>query len=280
MKRRAVWIVLSCLMFVASAALIIYYLWGNGYWFPTKKAPPPSTYAEFTYPEIDASEISAYLETITATTTSTEPQDPNTTVEPDPNLPDVPCPVDFTELQAVNPDIIGWLYMTEPAISLPILRHINDDTFYLYHDAVGQYQRDGSLFVEHLYNGPDFEDPLTVIYGHRMSSGTMFGTMQATMSQDGFFDQDRYFVIFTPKDTKIFKIFAAIPSDNQHILYYNDFNTEDGYEAYFDDLFMRSGVEVHLIPEARPTYGDHVVVLSSCLWGDRTNRYLVFAKEI
>lgn len=281
MKNRIIWIVISCLMFLGSAALILYYLWGNGYWFPTKKAPPPSTYAEFTYPVIDESQMNAYLETLTTTTASpADPADPNATEEPDPGYPDIPCPVDFTELQAANPDIIGWLYMSEPSISLPILRHITDDTFYLYHDAVGQYAKDGSLFVEHLYNGPDFTDPVTVIYGHRMSSGTMFGTMQATMAEDGYFDQDRYIVIFTPNGTKIFKIFAALPSDSTHLLYYNDFNTEDGYESFFADIFSQSGVDVHLIPDARPANGDHVLVLSSCLWGDRYRRYLVFAKEV
>ena len=37
MKNRIVWIVLSVIMFMASVALILYYLWGNGYLWKAKK---------------------------------------------------------------------------------------------------------------------------------------------------------------------------------------------------------------------------------------------------
>ena len=108
----------------------------------------------------------------------------------------------------------------------------------------------------------------------------MFGTLQATLSEDGYFDESRYIVIFTQKETKIYQIFATLPSDSQHILYYNDFNAEGVFDTYIDALYQSTGMEVRLIPEARPSEGDRVVVLSSCLWGDRTKRYLVFAKEV
>ena len=277
MKRRIVWIVLSVVMFLASICLILYYLWGNGYLWKAKKAPPPQTYEEFTYPSIDASEM--------AKLTSFTTQDPNTPT--DPNAPtepvkpiDIECPVNFDELHNTNAEIIGWIYMSKPEISLPILRSHTDDTWYLYHDVVGNYKKGGSLFVEHDYNTHDFSDPVTVIYGHRMNSGAMFGTLQATLSEKDYFDENRYIVIFTPSVTKIYQIFATLPSDSDHILYYNDFNAEGVFDEYFDALFTETGVDVHLIPEAKPSQGDHVLVLSSCLWGDRHKRYLVFAKQV
>ena len=265
-------------MFAASICLIIYYLWGNGYLWKATSAPPPPTYAEFTYPSIDESEM-AELTRIT-TTLETEPQDPDTPTEPAKPLPNFVSPVNFDELNGVNPEIIGWIYMSSPSISLPVMRSYTDDTWYLYRDATGHYKREGSLFVEHEYNTFDFSDPVTVIYGHRMSSGSQFGTLQATLSEDGYFDEDRFIVIFTPNETKIYQIFATLPSDSEHILYYNDFNVDRVFDAYFDDLFSQTGVDVHLVPEAKPSSGDHVLVLSSCLWGDRSRRYLVFAKEV
>ena len=207
------------------------------------------------------------------------PSDPDATPEPVKPI-DIECPVDFDELQLANPEIIGWIYMSSPEISLPILRSHTDDTWYLYRDAVGQYKRGGSLFVEHEYNSHDFSDPVTVIYGHRMNSGAMFGTLQATLSEDDYFNCDRFIVIFTPGVTKIYQIFATLPSDSDHILYYNDFNAEGVFDEYFDALFRETGVDVQLIPEAKPKQGDHVIVLSSCLWGDRSKRYLVFAKQV
>ena len=281
-KKRIAWIVLSCVMFLSSIALILYYLWGNGYLWKAKTAPPPQTYPEFTYPTIDESDYNALIAGVTQSveTKETNPGDPSEPSETTKPLVDVPCPVDFDALSLVNPEIIGWIYMNKPEISLPILRSHTDDSWYLYHDAVGNYKREGSLFVEHEFNGPDFSDPVTIIYGHRMSSGSMFGTLQATLSEDGYFDENRYIVIFTQKETKIYQIFATLPSDSQHILYYNDFNAEGVFDAYIDALYQSTGMEVRLIPEARPSEGDRVVVLSSCLWGDRTKRYLVFAKEV
>ena len=278
MNKRVVWIVISCLMFVASVGLILYYLWGNGYLIPAKHAPASETYAEFTYPSIDES----YIESLTneAMARNTDPSASDPAAPTDPNGNEYSCPIDFGALRRANPDIIGWLYMSDPEISLPILRSVVDDTWYLYHDAVGNYKREGSLFVEHEYNLADFSDPVTVIYGHRMSSGSMFGTLQATLSESGFFDEDRFIVVFTQKETKVYQIFATLPSDNAHLLYYNDFHTEEVYDAYFSELFTKTGLGVNLISEAKPTYGDRVLVLSSCLWGDRTKRYLVFAKEI
>jgi len=268
MKKRLVWIALACVLFLGSGALIFYYLWGNGYLKPAKTAPPPATYAEFTYPSIDASVI----DSIVVTDPSAEPSVSE--------AEGYECPVDFAELQAINPDIIGWIYMTSPEISLPILRSPTDDTQYLYHDAVGEYKKEGSLFVEHTYNSDDFSDLCTVIYGHRMSDGTMFGTMQAVVSEEGYFDEDRFIVIFTPDETKIYQIFATIPSDSKHILYYNDFNNAEEYASFVDGIFSMTGLDVRLVEKAKPTYGDRILVLSSCLWGDRYKRFLVIAKEV
>lgn len=270
MRKRLVWIALACVLFLGSGALVFYYLWGNGYLKPTKTAAPTPTYAEFTYPSIDES----IMQSIVVTDPSADPS----VIDTNEDL--YVCPVNFEELQAVNPDIIGWIYMSRPEISLPILRSPNDDTQYLYHDAVGEYKKEGSLFVEHTYNSDDFSDLCTVIYGHRMSDGTMFGTMQATVSEDGYFDEDRFIVIFTPKETKIYQIFATIPSDNKHILYYNDFNNADVYADFVDSVFSKTGLDVRLVEKAKPSYGDRILVLSSCLWGDRSSRFLVLAKEI
>lgn len=277
MKKRIVWIVLSVIMFLASILLILYYLWGNGYLWKAKSAPPAQTYEEFTYPSIDESQMASLTDFTTADPSA--PVDPDATPEPVKPI-NIECPVDFDELQLANPEIIGWIYMSSPEISLPILRSHTDDTWYLYRDAVGQYKRGGSLFVEHEFNTYDFSDPVTVIYGHRMNSGAMFGTLQATVSEDDYFKDDRFIVIFTPSVTKIYQIFATLPSDSDHILYYNDFNAEGVFDEYFNALFRESGVDVQLIPEAKPEQGDHVIVLSSCLWGDRSKRFLVFAKQV
>ena len=262
MRKRYLWVTLAAVMFIGSVSIIFYYLWANGWFGPVKESSPTTTYAEFTYPSLTDPEIVPY-----------DPEQPQSTEETE-------SPVNFEELQAVNPDIIGWIYMVNPAISLPVLRSPTDDSLYLYHDANGEYQREGSLFVEHQYNSDDFSDMCTVIYGHRMSDGPMFGTMQATFSESDLWQDDQYIVIYTPKLTQIYQIIATFPHDNSHILYYNDFTNESEYAQFVDEVFSMSGQDVHLVEDEKPEYGDRLLILSSCLWGDRTSRYLVMAKLI
>ena len=89
MKRRIAWIVASDVMFAASIGLILYYLWGNGYLWKAKTAPPPPTYEEFTYPSFDESEMAELTNITTAAPTDpdtptepTEPSEPVSTTQP------------------------------------------------------------------------------------------------------------------------------------------------------------------------------------------------------
>ena len=263
MKNRILWIALSVMLFTGSILLVGYFVWANGYMGPVTESVATTTYGEFTYPTLTEPVIVPQTE-------------PGETVE----TTEYVSPIDFDELHAFNPDIIGWLYMSSPDISLPILRSPDDDSFYLYHNAERAYDRQGALFVEHQYNSDDFSDMCTVIYGHRMSNGSMFGTMQATMSEEGFFDSEQYIVIYQQNCSRVYQIFATIPRDNSHILYYNDFTDESVYDSFIRDVYSQTGVDVNLVQDARPQYGDHLLILSSCLWGDRTSRYLVIAREI
>ena len=82
MRRRIIWIILSCIMFISSIALILYYCYVNGIWFKAKTAPSSETYAEFTYPSIEQSDIDAIKnnipttsETDSAQTETSEPKE-------------------------------------------------------------------------------------------------------------------------------------------------------------------------------------------------------------
>jgi hypothetical protein len=38
-------------------------------------------------------------------------------------------------------------------------------------------------------------------------------------------------------------------------------------------------VDAKLVTDLKPYYGEKLLILSTCLWGDKDNRYLVLAKE-
>ena len=266
-KKRLIYIIMSAVMFISGGVLLFYFFWANGYINPPKEAPQQS-YEEFTYPslpsEIEPSQI--ITETIDPDKESKEGQIKN--------------PVNFDELKKTNPDIIGWFYMTSPYISQPILMRKSDDSFYLSHDATGKYAKNGSLFTEYRYNKDPFNDPVTIIYGHRQSDGAMFGNLEMTINEIDINKEPQYIVIYLPNSTKIYHIIATNCHDNLHVLAYNDFSKKSDWDKFFNKVYKQSGKGVQIVEGEKPQYGDKVLILSACLRTDRTKRYLVIAKEL
>ena len=187
-------------------------------------------------------------------------------------------PIDFTTLQSENSDICAWVEIPGTEISYPVLRHEGDNSYYLTRDSEGQKSSDGSIFVED-YNEPDFEDPVTVLYGHNMKSGAMFGELQSYFSDGEWFSENLTIYVYLPDKTVQYAVFAAVPYSNKHILYYNNFYNERQFNSFFDGIYAIRSLTANFNSENNPQFGDHVLILSTCLNGDRTQRYLVMAKE-
>lgn len=90
--------------------------------------------------------------------------------------------VDFASLQALNADIVAWLYCQDTVIDYPVLR-ADDYDFYLHHLPDGTYNDNGALFIDY-NNAADFSGALTIIYGHHTKNGAMFGSLEGYKRQD------------------------------------------------------------------------------------------------
>ena len=69
--------------------------------------------------------------------------------------------VALSELQAQNPDTVGWIEIPGTGISYPLMQ-ADDDAYYLNHTFSNKVNSAGSIFVEAL-NSPDFTDLHTII---------------------------------------------------------------------------------------------------------------------
>ena len=96
----------------------------------------------------------------------------------------VPPEVDWESLKAINPDIIAWLQIEGTQISYPVMKGTDND-YYLHHTFEKNYNSAGSIFIEYT-NSSDFQDCNTIIYGHNMRNGSMFGTAQKVFPEPGF----------------------------------------------------------------------------------------------
>ena len=100
--------------------------------------------------------------------------------------------VNLQELKKQNGDVTGWLYFENEDISYPIM-YSGDDTTYLHTALDGSYASAGSIFMEG-NNHPDFEDSHTIIYGHNMTSGRMFGSLKKYKSKS-YMQKHKYFFV-------------------------------------------------------------------------------------
>lgn len=208
-----------------------------------------------------------------------EPTEAETTPEPTDTPEPTPTPyispIDFESLQAVNSDIYAWITIADTNIDFPVVQSATDDGFYLNHNSDGSYSANGSIFSEHEFNSRNFEDPVTLLYGHHQWDGAMFGLLQQYYSDPDFWAEDHVITIYTPEEELSYGVFAAVPYPGDHILYYNDFTYDDDFVNFFDGIMNTRDLSAHFNEEYAPEVGDHVVILSTCLIGNNTNRFLV-----
>ncbi len=83
--------------------------------------------------------------------------------------------VDFAALSAKNPEVKAWITLDGTAIDLPVV-HTSDNSFYLNHRFDEKKNKLGTPFID-AGNTGTFSDRNTVIYGHALRSGAMFGAL-------------------------------------------------------------------------------------------------------
>lgn len=208
-----------------------------------------------------------------------EESDANVKQTPAPEPEPYVCPVDFEALWEVNEDIYAWLYIPGTEISYPLLQHPKDDTYYLRRNMEKKKDSDGSLFTEHSYNGKDFTDPLTIIYGHNMHSGRMFGTAQKVYSSQASLEEHSEIIIYLPDKELHYDVFAAVPFDNRHILHSYDFTNRRTFRLFFKEILSVRTLEAAFAEDASVQPDDKTVILSTCLLGsNHEKRFLICGK--
>lgn len=93
---------------------------------------------------------------------------------------------DFSQLRAVNPDVVGWISLPNTDIDYPILQG-EDNLSYITTDVYGKYAVAGSIFLDTRCKA-DFSDRYSLVYGHHMSNGSMFGALDKYRSENFFYD--------------------------------------------------------------------------------------------
>jgi sortase B len=177
----------------------------------------------------------------------------------------------LAQLRLQNPDTIAWLEFDNISISYPIMQG-NDDQFYLHHNFAGKEDNAGSIFME-AQNNQDFSDAHTIVYGHNMRNGSMFGQLKKYKSKD-FYNDNRYFTVYTETDVHRYEIFAYYDIKSYGNVYTLGFGHDAEFGAFIDQMLRRSYYDCGVSVGEQ----DQVVTLSTC--STTGMRFVVHAKEV
>ena len=188
------------------------------------------------------------------------------------NLPD--NPIDFAKLHETNTDIYAWIKIPNTDVDYPILQsYLEHDNYYIDRDLNKNKARAGSIYTQKK-NKTDFSDPNTLIYGHSMLNGTMFGTLKRFRKEE-FFLENRYMYIYMPGHILTYEIFAAYLYDDRHILNAFDFTDKEVYKNYLDSCLNPKSMIKNIREGITLTTDDRIITLSTCYEEFAPTRYLV-----
>ncbi len=179
--------------------------------------------------------------------------------------------LDLESLKLVNPDVLGWIYIPDTVVDYPLMAYDDNETG-LDRTWDGSRNSVGSIFLECM-NRRDFSDFNTIIYGHHIRKGTMFGTLKHYADEE-YARAHPLIYIVTEDCVRRYEVFSAyeapIDSDTYR-LYIDD---EETRQAALDHFLGSSEIET----DALPGTNDRILTLSTCMGtGTYSTRWVVQA---
>lgn len=176
--------------------------------------------------------------------------------------------VDFEKLKEINEDLIGWLYYEPLEISYPIVRG-NDNDYYTLYTFEKEKNSSGAIFMDFL-NKPNMDNYNTIIYGHNMRNGSMFGSLKKLLNDASVIDENPNFYVYTQDRIFMYEIVACYITNDRSDTY-NLVQSEEDQQAYVK--YIKEVSAYDSTRDIKPD--DKIVTLSTCHGLHSTNRTVV-----
>jgi len=165
----------------------------------------------------------------------------------------------------INGDIIGWLTVPNTRIDYPVVIAADND-FYLRRNIYKEPMISGSIFMDYRCD-KNFSCFNTVIYGHNMKNGSMFGDLKLFADPD-FFESNTSGTLFTENNIYTLEIFAYMVVKSDDMLIYNPSSDREEFFEYIKRYARR--YREHAAAES-------VVTLSTCAYEYEGARMVLLA---
>lgn len=181
--------------------------------------------------------------------------------------------IDFEALKKINPDVIAWIYYEDSFINYPIVQGADNEK-YLYTMFDGNTGGFGTLFAD-AATEKAFGQFNTIVYGHHMHNGSMFGDLRK-FKNEGFVDEHPRMELITPEGKYHLDIWAFLNQPADSRIYTNNISDPEEKAEYLKMLEELSEftTDVEVGPE------DTIVLLSTCAYEYQDARYIVVGKMV
>ena len=159
-------------------------------------------------------------------------------------------------------DMVGWIVVDDTNIDYPVMQGY-DNSQYLNLDPYGEYSLSGSIFLDSR-NSSDFTDPYSIIYGHHMEYGKMFGAIDDYLD-DQYLSSHRTGTLIVGRNgekTYRLEIFYAMSTDARNEMVFDTTHYEELRQFLENAGFVRD---------------DRILCLSTCAGDISSTRTVVFA---
>lgn len=173
---------------------------------------------------------------------------------------------EIIENSSINDDMVAWITIYDTNIDFPVMQATNN-LKYLNTDPYGNYSLSGSIFLD-CRNDPTFKDEYSIIYGHHMEYGKMFGALDKFFEEDYFKSHNTGELIIGRNAEEIYnlKIFACMRCDSKNISVFTPGNSSLVLEEIRDNAIFCLNT-----PNNK-----RIVVLSTCSSEEVDERMLIF----
>lgn len=269
--------ILSLLCFAAAAVLAVLAIADKApYWAAARDSE--ELIAQYTQPVTQENEKEeaakpAASSSVPETPAAASPEQPVSEEVPKEELPadkTLLREIDWDGLAALNPDIVGWLYIPGTHVDYPILIG-ESDTEYLYKSSKGAANKLGSIFA-YADTSRSLEDAHTVLYGHNMASGQMFGDLSEYQSRS-YRNRYPYVYIYTPHRALQCTVYASYTCKMTDSVYTVGFSRgSDDFKGWVQETVSHRDYDCGIAP----TGSEQVFTLSTCTdVGVISDRYVV-----
>lgn len=175
------------------------------------------------------------------------------------------------ELQAINPDVCGWLTIDDTHIDYPVV--VGDTNMeYINKDVYGDFALSGSIFLDS-GNARDFSDSYTLIYGHHMDNGAMFGDVVEFVNGD-YFNAHTSGTLYLPDATYQIELFACVQVDAYDSVIYDPVAQNGDLSELLNHINQIAVQSRYIGVDPQ----DQVIGLSTCSESTTNGRVVLFGR--